>query len=49
METLRIVFYVLAGINVIMSLIQLIMDDKNKSTSFNAAIGWACAIIWAIL
>ena len=49
MDGLTITFIVIAGLNALMSLIKLIVEDENKRTSFSATMGWACAILWAII
>jgi len=49
MDGLTIAFIVISGLNVLMNLIKLIVEDENKTTSFSATIGWTCAILWAII
>lgn len=49
MDGLTITFIVIAGLNALMNLIKLIVEDENKTTSFSATMGWACAILWAIM
>jgi len=49
MDELRIIFIVIAGLNVLMNLIKLIVEDEDKTTSFSATMGWFCAILWAIV
>lgn len=49
MDGLTITFIVIAGLNALINFIKLIVEDENKTTSFSATVGWACAISWAII
>ena len=49
MDVLTITFIVIAGLNALMNLIKLIVEDENKTTYFSAIMGWICAILWAII
>jgi hypothetical protein len=49
MDGLTIAFIVIAGLNVLVNLIKLVVEDKNKTETFSATMGWACATLWAII
>ena len=49
MDGLTIAFIVIAGLNVLVNLIKLIVENENKVETFSATMGWACAILWAII
>tara|TARA_R110002049_G_scaffold231127_2_gene403417 strand:+ start:16897 stop:17046 length:150 start_codon:yes stop_codon:yes gene_type:complete len=49
MDGLTTTFIVIAGINALLNFIKLIVEEENKTTSFSATMGWACAILWAIM
>ena len=48
MTNLRMAFVIIAGINVAINLIKLVVDKNEKAEKFNAVVGWTCAILYAI-
>jgi hypothetical protein len=45
MKTVGIIFIILACLNVLISIIESIVNDKTPD--WNKIIGWLCAAIWA--
>lgn len=46
MDTLTVVFIVLASINILINIVKVVLLD-NKADNLNSIAGWLCAIIFA--
>lgn len=49
MDGLTIAFIVIAGLSFLINLLQLIFTEGEKTIKFSATMGWASAIMWAIM